>query len=278
MTRTDVESGAHTHNTTRMTNEQTHTPLDAHETQHHIPSVKVAHASHPHRELPSPHASRSLKLPPPRQAPGRPQRPGGRSGATNQAAPRVAQARPPVRASLGLCGEAAKDDGREAFELTIEARNGTDRRRARRTAVARQRRATAQRRAMQDVLAGREADDRERWLVRELVAVWRPLPRRGRQLEVLTAWEGQSKEGQPSPEVWLDVTQVSPDLKREARRMKRDKYPPGASAGPEQRQSARADRREAARLRRICERDRQRWAARLRDRQPDGRAKRGRRA
>ena len=31
----------HTHNTTRMTNEQTHKPSGAHETQHHIPSVKV---------------------------------------------------------------------------------------------------------------------------------------------------------------------------------------------------------------------------------------------
>ena len=30
-----------------MTNEQTHKPSDAHEIQHHIPSVKVAHASRP---------------------------------------------------------------------------------------------------------------------------------------------------------------------------------------------------------------------------------------
>ena len=34
-----LESGTHAHNTTRMTNEQTHKPSDAHETQHHIPSM-----------------------------------------------------------------------------------------------------------------------------------------------------------------------------------------------------------------------------------------------
>ena len=34
-----------------MTNEQTHKPSDTHETQHHIPSVKVAHACSPARVL-----------------------------------------------------------------------------------------------------------------------------------------------------------------------------------------------------------------------------------
>ena len=45
-----LESGTHTHITTRMTNEQTHKPSDTHEIQHHLPSVKAAHASRPHRE------------------------------------------------------------------------------------------------------------------------------------------------------------------------------------------------------------------------------------
>ena len=158
----------------------------------------------------------------------------------------------------------------------MEKRNGAERRRARRLAVARQGRAAARHAAMRDVWAGREADDRERWLVRELVSVWRPLPRKGRQLEALAAWEGQDPDGREWPDVWVDITQLSPDLKKEARRMERVKYPPGASVGPEQRQSARAQRRAAARLRQVCERDRQQWAARLRDREPDGRAKRGR--
>ena len=44
-----------------MTNEQTHKQSDAYETQHHIPSVKVAHASRPHREPPPRNTLKSAK-------------------------------------------------------------------------------------------------------------------------------------------------------------------------------------------------------------------------
>ena len=73
------KQNTHTRNTTRMTNEQTHKPSDTHDlTRHSITSHPSRPPTHPvlsRREPPRhphcPQASSSLKLPPPRQAPGR---------------------------------------------------------------------------------------------------------------------------------------------------------------------------------------------------------------
>ena len=57
--------------------------------------INPPRAWNPHMEPPPPQASCSLKLPTPRQAPDRPQRPGGRSGAPNQAEPQGGATRGP---------------------------------------------------------------------------------------------------------------------------------------------------------------------------------------
>ena len=139
----------------------------------------------------------------------------------------------------------------------------------RRRAVAQLQRAAV----MQPVVDGAEPDDSGRWAVDELLDVRRPKKRRGMQLQVKVAWTGRSIiERRKWPCSWIDVTLLSADMRREARRKEKDKYGgPIAQVGEA---SARAVRRANSVARQEHERVRQQWAARLRTRAstdaPDG--------
>ena len=131
----------------------------------------------------------------------------------------------------------------------------------RRRAVAQLRRAAV----MQPVVDGAEPDDSGMWAVDELLDVRRPKKRRGMQLQVKVAWTGRSIiERRKWPCSWIDVTLLSADMRREARRKEKVKYgEPMAQAGEA---SARAVRRANSVARQEHERVRQQWAARLRTR------------
>jgi hypothetical protein len=120
--------------------------------------------------------------------------------------------------------------------------------------------------AMGPVRAGVEADDGGRWAVRGIRAVRRHEGRRGRPLDVLVEWEGEDSDGDLWEESWVSVTELTPDLRAEARKLESDLF--GPRPGPTV--SRRAERRAAAAQRQERERDAQQWRARLRDRAPSG--------
>ena len=74
---------------------------------------------------------------------------------------------------------------------------------------------------------GAEADDGGRWAIAEIVSVWRPLPRRGRQLDVLVRWAGAAAEVTWEP---ISRRRFTPDQYALARRMETVRY--GVQAGP----------------------------------------------
>ena len=118
--------------------------------------------------------------------------------------------------------------------------------------------------AMGPMRAGVEADDQGRWAVRGIRAVRRLEGRRGRPLDVLVEWEGEDSvsDGDLWEESWVSVTELTADLRAEARQLQRDLF--GPCPGPIA--SHRADRRAVTAQRQERERDAQQWRARLRDR------------
>ena len=172
-----------------------------------------------------------------------------------------------------LSGDAAEEVG-EVIEVEIAPKWDAQRREKRRREVGRNRREVHQRIAMGPVRAGVEADDRGRWAVRGIMAVRRHEGRRGRPLDVLVEWEGEDSDGDLWEESWVSVTELTPDLRAEARRLEMELFGPRHQRGAETSQrtdalaSRRADRRAAAVQRQERERDVQQWRARLRDRAP----------
>ena len=172
-----------------------------------------------------------------------------------------------------LSGDAAEEVG-EVIEVEIAPRWDAQRREKRRREVGRNRREVQQRIAMGPVRAGVESDDRGRWAVRGIMAVRRHEGRRGRPLDVLVEWEGEDSDGDLWEESWVNVTELTPDLRAEARRLEMELFGPRrkrvAETSPraDAAASRRADRRAAAVQRQERERDVQQWRARLRDRAP----------
>ena len=75
-----------------------------------------------------------------------------------------------------------------------------------------------------EIHAGRKGDARDRWLA-EVIAVRRPAKRKGQQLEVLVRYKGTDADGQAWSDEWRSISDVTNDLKLEARRMEKVKYP-----------------------------------------------------
>jgi ribonuclease HI len=170
-----------------------------------------------------------------------------------------------------LSGEAAEGVG-EALVIEIAPRGGAQQRKRRRQEVEGSRREIQRRVAMGPVRAGVEADDGGRWAVRCIRAVRRHEGRRGRPLDVLVEWEGEDSDGDLWEESWVSVTELTPDLRAEARQLEIELFGPRRSTAAEARRRAdasrRADRRAAAAQRQERERGAQQWRARLRDRAP----------
>jgi hypothetical protein len=164
-----------------------------------------------------------------------------------------------------LSGKDVEDVG-EVVMIEIAPRWGEAQRKRRRQEVAGSRREVQRRIAMGPVRAGVEADDRGRWAVRGIRAVRRLEGRRGRPLDVLVEWEGEDSDGDLWEESWVSVTELTADLRAEARQLERDLF--GPRPGPVA--SHRAGRRASAAQRQERERDAQQWRARLRDRAPIG--------
>jgi ribonuclease HI len=164
-----------------------------------------------------------------------------------------------------LSGEVAEDVG-DVIVLEIAPRWDAQQKKRRRQEIACSRREVQRRIVMGPVRAGVEADDRGRWAVRGIRAVRRHEGRRGRPLDVLVEWEGEDSDGDLWEESWISVTELTPDLRAEARQLEADLF--GPRPGPTA--SRRAERRAATVQRQERERDAQQWRARLRDRAPSG--------
>ena len=147
------------------------------------------------------------------------------------------------------------------IEVEIAPRWDAQRKGKRRREVVRSRREVQQRIAMGPVLAGTESDDRGRWAVRGIMAVRRHEGRRGRPLDVLVEWEGEDSDGDIWEESWVSVTELTPDLRAEARRLEMDLFGPRRTRAAETSRRAdgpasrRADRRSATAQRQERERD-----------------------
>ena len=164
-----------------------------------------------------------------------------------------------------LSGEAADDVG-DVVMIEIAPRGGVAQRKRRRQEVACSRREVQRRIAMGPVRAGVEADDKGRWAVRGIRAVRRHEGRRGRPLDVLVEWEGEDSDGDLWEESWVSVTELTADLRAEARQLETELFGPRPGSAA----SHRADRRASTAQRQERERDAQQWRARLRDRAPIG--------
>ena len=158
------------------------------------------------------------------------------------------------------------------IEVEIAPRWDAQRKGKRRREVVRNRRKVQQRIAMGQVRADVKSDDWGRWAVRGIMAVRRHEGRRGRPLDVLVEWEGEDSDGDIWEESWVSVSELTPDLRAEARQLEMDLFGPRRTRaavtsrradGPA---SRRADRRSATAQRQERERDAQQWRARLRDR------------
>jgi hypothetical protein len=115
---------------------------------------------------------------------------------------------------------------------------------------------------MGPVVAGQEADDGDRWVVRRIMAVRRHEGRRGRPLDVLVEWEGEDSDGDLWEESWVSVTYLSKDLRDEARKLESELFGTRGVQAP----SRRAAQRDGARQRQERERETMQWSSRLRDR------------
>ena len=79
-----------------------------------------------------------------------------------------------------------------------------------------------------------------RWAVGGLLDVQRPAQRRGSQLEVQVQWRGADPWGAPWPVEWKPLRLLTVDLRREARRIERAKWPLAATVQAQgQRRSSR---------------------------------------
>ena len=158
-----------------------------------------------------------------------------------------------------LSGDAAEEVG-EVIEVEIAPRWDAQRKGKRRREVVHSRREVQRRIAMGPVLAGTESDDRGRWAVRGIMAVRRHEGRRGRPLDVLVEWEGEDADGDIWEESWVSVTELTPDLRAEARRLEMDLFGPRRTRAAETSRRAdgtasrRADRRSATAQRQERER------------------------
>ena len=105
------------------------------------------------------------------------------------------------------------------------------------------------------------------------VASWRCGDMRGGgddrfALDVLVEWEGEDSDGDLWEESWVSVTELTPDLRAEARQLEMEIFGPRRTPAAEARQRAdapasrRADRRATAAQRQERERDAQQWRAR----------------
>ena len=61
----------------------------------------------------------------------------------------------------------------------------------------------------------------------EVVAVSRPETRRGPQLDVLVRFKGTDPDGSAWADEWREIKLLSNDLKKEARRLEKIRYPTG---------------------------------------------------
>ena len=89
--------------------------------------------------------------------------------------------------------------------------------------------------------------------MRGIRAVRRHEGRRGRPLDVLVEWEGEDSDGDLWEESWVSVTELTPDLRAEARQLEEYLYGPR----PGSTVSRRAERRAATVQRQERERDAQ---------------------
>ena len=72
-----------------------------------------------------------------------------------------------------------------------------------------------------------------KWAVEKLLDVRRPEQRRGTQLEVQVQWRGADPWDRPWPIEWQPLRWLTHDLKLEARRMERRRWPSGWASRPE---------------------------------------------
>ena len=85
-------------------------------------------------------------------------------------------------------------------------------------------------------------------------------------MDVLVEWEGEDSDGDLWEESWVSVTELTADLRAEARQLETELFGPRPGSAA----SHRADRRASTAQRQERERDAQQWRARLRDRAPIG--------
>ena len=84
-----------------------------------------------------------------------------------------------------------------------------------------------------DVVEGRAESSNGLWAVESLVGVRRPTTRRGRQLEVTVRWAGVNPLfGCAWGDSVLAISELTPDLRRQARVMEREVYPEGPETRP----------------------------------------------
>ena len=74
---------------------------------------------------------------------------------------------------------------------------------------------------------GREGDRLGRWAVEKVLDVRRPAQRKGQQLDALLKWAGaDGLTGEAWPPMWKTIVDLTADLRDEARRLERRKWPP----------------------------------------------------
>jgi hypothetical protein len=94
--------------------------------------------------------------------------------------------------------------------------------------------------AGQEMAEGRAGDKRGRWAVEDVLEVRRP-GGKGRRLEAKVAWAGEWDDE------WVQVTQLTGDLRKRAREMESDAYGTAARPSSGETRAQRAARRAAAR-------------------------------
>lgn len=108
--------------------------------------------------------------------------------------------------------------------------------------------AAARRERAEDIQAGLETSAWGWHVVRSILSVRRPTPRRGRQLDVLVEWAGADYfSQQPYAPAWVSITALRAELAAEARAMEEVRWPRLEQAVPEgSRKQPRRDARTGA--------------------------------
>ena len=84
-----------------------------------------------------------------------------------------------------------------------------------------------------EVVEGRAESSNGRWAVESLVGVRRPAVRRGRQLDVTVRWAGVNPLfGCPWGDSTLAITELTPDLRKQARALEGELYPEAPATRP----------------------------------------------